>query len=59
MTRTALTAKWVVGHVDGSHRLFRNGTVVVEGTQVLYVGHRFDGAVSRTINFGEAMIGRP
>ncbi|ASM71334.1 MULTISPECIES: amidohydrolase family protein [Roseobacteraceae] len=57
MTRTALTAKWVVGHVDGSHRLFPNGTVVVEGTQVLYVGHRFDGAVSRTINFGEAMIG--
>jgi cytosine/adenosine deaminase-related metal-dependent hydrolase len=57
MKRTALTARWVVGHADGSHRLFQNGTVVVEGTQVLFVGHRFDGPVDETIDFGAAMIG--
>lgn len=57
MKRTALTARWVVGHVDGSHRLFRNGTVVVEGTQVLFAGHGFDGEVAETIDFGDAMIG--
>lgn len=57
MKRTALTARWVVGHADGSHRLFRNGTVVVEGTQVLFAGHSFDGEVTETIDFGDAMIG--
>ncbi|WP_037914531.1 amidohydrolase family protein [Sulfitobacter sp. 20_GPM-1509m] len=57
MKRTALTARWVVGHADGSHRLFRNGTVVVEGTQVLFAGHSFDGEVAETIDFGDAMIG--
>lgn len=56
MKRTALTARWVVGHADGSHRLFRNGTVVVEGTQVLFAGHSFDGEVAETIDFGDAMI---
>ena len=58
MKRTALTAAWVVGHADGQHCLYRNGTVVVEGEKVLYVGHDFDGEVAETIDFGEAVIGR-
>ncbi|UOA34256.1 8-oxoguanine deaminase (plasmid) [Sulfitobacter sp. DSM 110093] len=55
--RTALTAAWVVGHADGQHRLYRNGTVVVEGEKVLHVGHDFDGEVAETIDFGETLIG--
>ncbi len=57
MKRTALTAAWVVGHTDGKHCLFRNGTVVVEGEKVLHIGHDFDGDVGETIDFGKALIG--
>jgi cytosine/adenosine deaminase-related metal-dependent hydrolase len=57
MKRTAMTAAWVVGHADGQHCLYRNGTVIVEGEKVLHVGHDFDGDVAETIDFGEALIG--
>ncbi|WP_411976005.1 hypothetical protein [Sulfitobacter faviae] len=57
LKRSALTAAWVVGHVDGQHCLYRNGTVVVEGEKVLHVGHDFAGDVAETIDFGEALIG--
>ena len=57
LKRSALTAAWVVGHEDGQHCLYRNGTVVVEGEKVLHVGHDFAGDVAETIDFGEALIG--
>ncbi len=53
---TLLTARWVVGHRDGSHRLLRDGEVVIEGGKILFVGHGFPGTVARRIDFGEALI---
>ena len=41
--RTLLTASWVVGHKDGGHTLLRNGEVVFENGEILFVGHRFQG----------------
>lgn len=49
--RTLITASWVVGHKDGSHRLLRNGEVVFENGEILFVGHRFSGEVARRIDF--------
>lgn len=54
--RTLLTAAWVLGHKDGSHRLVPNGEVVIEGGQVLFAGRRFDGEVARRIDCGNALI---
>lgn len=54
--RTLVTASWVVGHKDGSHRLLRNGEVVFEDGEILFVGHRFPGEVARRIDFGNALI---
>ncbi|MBD9651470.1 amidohydrolase family protein [Ensifer sp. ENS09] len=54
--RTLLTAQWVLGHRDGSHRLIPNGEVVIEGGTLLYVGPRFEGEVVRRIDLGAAMI---
>lgn len=54
--RTLLTASWVLGHRDGAHRLLRNGEVVFENGEILFVGHRFAGEVARRIDFGEALI---
>lgn len=54
--RTLITASWVVGHKDGSHRLLRNGEVVFENGEILFVGHGFSGEVARRIDFGNALI---
>ncbi len=54
--RTALCARWVVGHAQGSHRLIENGEVVIEGQRVLYVGPSFPGEVARRIDLGQALV---
>ncbi|WP_254919234.1 chlorohydrolase family protein [Oceanicola sp. 22II-s10i] len=55
--RTRLTARWVVGHQDGAHVVHEHGSVVIEGTRVLFVGRDFDGEVAETIDYGAAIIG--
>ncbi|MCZ7887302.1 MULTISPECIES: amidohydrolase family protein [Agrobacterium] len=54
--RTLLTASWVVGHKDGSHRLLKNGEVVFENGEIVFVGHEFPGKVARRIDFGNALV---
>jgi cytosine/adenosine deaminase-related metal-dependent hydrolase len=54
--RTLVTASWVVGHKEGSHRLLCNGQVVFENGAILFVGHNFPGEVARRIDFGNSVI---
>ncbi|OCX61591.1 N-ethylammeline chlorohydrolase [Thioclava sp. SK-1] len=56
MGRTRLSARWVIGHRDGRHIIYENGVVVIDGTQVVYVGPQFDGPVARQIDYGQAVI---
>lgn len=54
--KTLLTADWVVGHQDGHHVLFREGEVVFENGQVIFVGHGFPGDVARRRDYGAALL---
>lgn len=54
--RTLLTADWVLAHDDQGPTLLRKGQVVIEGAEVLFTGHDFQGEVARTIDFGAALI---
>lgn len=54
--RTLIQGGWVVGFDGGSHQLIQNGTVVFEDDRLLHVGHRFEGAVDRTIDAGGKLI---
>jgi cytosine/adenosine deaminase-related metal-dependent hydrolase len=54
--RTLVTASWVVGHKDGGHRLLKNGEVVFENSEIVFVGHKFAGDVARRVDFGNALI---
>ncbi|MGF7007547.1 amidohydrolase family protein [Aminobacter sp. BE322] len=54
--RTLITAGWVLGHRDGSHRLVPNGELVIDGGQVVFVGTEFPGEVARRIDFGNALV---
>ena len=54
--RTLLSARWVIGHMDGGHCLIENGIVVIEGDRILHVGTSFDGTVDQRHDFGAAVI---
>jgi cytosine/adenosine deaminase-related metal-dependent hydrolase len=55
--RTLVSARWLIGHRDGRHRLYEHGELVFEKDRVLFVGHRFPGDVARRIDYGDAIIG--
>ncbi|MBN8535236.1 MAG: amidohydrolase family protein [Rhizobiales bacterium] len=55
--RTLVTARWVVGHDKGQHRLLDCGQVVFEEDRIIFVGHNFPGEVARRIDYGQALIG--
>jgi len=55
--RILLTARWLVGHAQGRHRLYENGEIVFEDGEVVFTGHRFPGEVARRIDYGNAVIG--
>lgn len=54
--RTALSARWIVAHAGGRHHLLRDGEIVIDGADVLYVGPRFEGEVARRIDLGEMLV---
>lgn len=55
--RILMTARWLVGHRNGRHRLYENGEIVFENGEVVFVGYGFPGEVARRIDYGNALIG--
>ncbi|WP_368904481.1 amidohydrolase family protein [Taklimakanibacter lacteus] len=51
-----MTADWVVGHVDGHHVLYRQGEVVFENGEIIFVGHGFAGEVARRRDYDLALL---
>jgi cytosine/adenosine deaminase-related metal-dependent hydrolase len=54
--RTLLTADWVVGYDDGHHILYRQGEVVFEKGEIIFVGHDFVGEVAERRDYGRALL---
>jgi cytosine/adenosine deaminase-related metal-dependent hydrolase len=54
---TLLTARWVVGHDAGTHRLLEHGEIVFERDRVIFVGHCYSGDVARRVDYGHALVG--
>ncbi len=54
--RTALAARWIVGHVDGRHKLLENAEIVLDEDRVIHVGVPFAGEVARRIELGEVLV---
>jgi 5-methylthioadenosine/S-adenosylhomocysteine deaminase len=54
--RTMVQGGWVIGYAGGSHRLFRNGIVVVEDDRILHVGHSFAGRHDRAIDARDKIV---
>lgn len=52
-----MTARWVVGHAEGTHILLEDGEVVWEGDRIVFVGHGYPGEVAQRVDCGNALIG--
>jgi cytosine/adenosine deaminase-related metal-dependent hydrolase len=56
-TVTSIHGRFVVGYLNGDHVVYRDAEVVYQGSRVLFVGHDYPGAVDRTIEAGDALVG--
>ena len=57
MTVTSIHARFVVGYADGDHVVYQDAEVVYQADRVLFVGHDYPGAVDRSIDAGDALVG--
>jgi 5-methylthioadenosine/S-adenosylhomocysteine deaminase len=56
VTSVALSAAWVVAFQDDEHRLLRDGTVVVDGDEVVWVGPGPAPSTDERVDFGECIL---
>lgn len=54
--RTALAARWIIGHLNGRHKLFEQAEIVIEADRVIHVGPAFPGPVARRIDLGDVLV---
>ncbi|HEU5431184.1 MAG TPA: amidohydrolase family protein, partial [Thermomicrobiales bacterium] len=50
MVRRRIDASHVIAYQDGGHRHLKDGTIVVDGDEIVHVGRGFDGPVDETID---------
>jgi cytosine/adenosine deaminase-related metal-dependent hydrolase len=60
MTRTRIDAAHIIAYQDGGHRHLRDGTIVIDGNEIVHVGPAgsWQGAVDETID-GSGMVVTP
>ncbi len=54
--RTLMTADWLLAYHGEGHCLVPRGELVMENGNVIFAGRRFDGEVTRKLDFGSALI---
>src|SRR5689334_3773817 len=54
--RLAIKAGYVVAWDGRSHRLLRDGVVVVEGNRIVHVGSRFEGKLDETVEAPDGVL---
>jgi 5-methylthioadenosine/S-adenosylhomocysteine deaminase len=54
--RTKIQCGWLVGYTGSGHVLWRDAELVYEGTQIVFVGERFDGTADQVIDAGGKLV---
>src|ERR1700719_296412 len=54
--RTKIQCGWLVGYAGSGHVLWRDAELVYEGTQIVFVGERFDGTADQVIDGGGKLV---
>ena len=55
--KTKISAEFVIGYQNGDHVIYKNGEVVFEKDQIVFVGHDYPKPVDQLINAGHAIVG--
>lgn len=56
MSRTRIDAGIVVAFQDNEHRILRDGCVVIEGNEVIYVGKNYQGQVDEVVDARNRLV---
>ena len=51
-----INAKIIVAYQSGEHRILHDGCVIVEGSQIIFVGKTFDEPVDEVIDAGDRIV---
>lgn len=54
--RIRINAKMIVAFQGGTHRLLKDGCIVIQGNEIIYVGSKFEGEVDQTIDLCDRLI---
>src|SRR5258708_38972092 len=54
--RTKIQCGWLVGYAGSGHVLWRDAELVYQGTQIVFVGERFDGTADQVIDAGGKLV---
>jgi cytosine/adenosine deaminase-related metal-dependent hydrolase len=54
--KTKIQAKYIIGHLNHDHVIFKNAEIVYQDESILFVGHDYPGEVDRVIVAGEAIV---
>lgn len=55
--RTRVKAGWLIGHDGRSHEIIRNGELVYENSEIIFVGKHFEGRVDASIDAEGKLVG--
>jgi 5-methylthioadenosine/S-adenosylhomocysteine deaminase len=55
--RTKIEASWIVAHERGQHALLRDGVVVYQNNNILFVGKSFEGRIDKIIDAKGMLVG--
>ncbi len=53
---TRIDGRWIIAYQDGQHRLLENGSVVVQGDEIVFVGRNYKGAVDKVVDCGRHIV---
>jgi len=54
--RIKIEARIIVAYQDGGHRILQDGCIVVDGSQITFVGKTFDEPVDEVIDAGDRIV---
>jgi 5-methylthioadenosine/S-adenosylhomocysteine deaminase len=56
MSSTLIRAPWIIGFQEGEHRVLRDGCIVVDGADIVFVGQHFIGTTDHTQEYKDAIL---
>ena len=57
MSKTKITARYVIGHNGREHQILENGEVVFENDTIIFTGFNYPEKTDASVDVGNAVVG--